>query len=133
MRALRLARIAAEAEGLRLRERAQRTAVRVACGMVAMVFIFGVLIFLHIAAWYWIRQSWRQEYAALTLAAADLVLALLLVFLASRSSPSRVEVEALAVRQQALASVGSSLAVSSLGLQLLRLVMNFVRRPRARR
>jgi phage shock protein PspC (stress-responsive transcriptional regulator) len=60
VRTFRLARIAAEAEGLRLREQAQRTAVRVAFGMAAMVFMLGVLVFLHIAAWYWIRQSWAQ-------------------------------------------------------------------------
>jgi hypothetical protein len=133
MRTLRLARIAAEAEGLRLRERAQRTAVRAAFGMVAMIFVLGVLVFLHIAAWYWIRQSWQQEYAALILAGADLVLALVLAFMASRSAPSLVEVEALAVRQRAVESAMSSLAMSSLALQLLRLVMDLMRRPRSRR
>jgi TRAP-type C4-dicarboxylate transport system permease small subunit len=130
MRTLRLARIAAEAEGLRLRERAQRTAVRVAFGMVAMVFMLGVLVFLHIAAWYWIRQSWEQQYAALTLAGADFVLALALALLASRSTPSRVELDALAVRQRAMESAVSSIAISSLGLQLLRLAMNLLRRRR---
>jgi TRAP-type C4-dicarboxylate transport system permease small subunit len=130
MRTLRLARIAAEAEGLRLRERAQRTAVRVAFGMVAMVFMLGMLVFLHIAAWYWIRQSWQQEYAALTLACADFVLALVLAMLAARSQPSRVELDALAVRQRAMESAVSSIAISSLGLQLLRLAMNLLRRRR---
>jgi TRAP-type C4-dicarboxylate transport system permease small subunit len=128
MRTLRLARIAAEAEALRLRERAQRTAVRVAFGMVAMIFMLGVLVFLHIAAWYWIRQSWQQEYAALALAGADFVLAMVLAFLAARSSPRRVEVEALAVRQRAVESAVSSLAMSSLALQGLRLATSLLRR-----
>jgi TRAP-type C4-dicarboxylate transport system permease small subunit len=128
MRTLRLARIAAEAEALRLRERAQRTAVRVAFGMVAMIFMLGVLVFLHIAAWYWIRQSWRQEYAALALAGVDFVLAIALAFLAARSSPRRVEVEALAVRQRAVESAVSSLAMSSLALQGLRLATSLLRR-----
>jgi hypothetical protein len=130
MRTLRLARIAAEAEALRLRERAQRTAVRVAFGMAAMVFMLGVLVFLHIAAWYWIRQSWAQQYAALTLAGADFVLALVLAMVAARSSPSRVELDALAVRQRAMESAVNSIAISSLGLQLLRLAMNLLRRRR---
>ena len=130
MRTLRLARIAAEAEGLRLRERARRTATRVAFGMVAMVFMVGVLVFLHIAAWFWIRQSWEERYAALILAGADFVLALVLAFLAARSSPGRVELDALAVRKSALDSAVSSIAISSLGLQLLRLLMNLVRRRR---
>jgi hypothetical protein len=130
MRTLRLARIAAEAEGLRLRERAQRTAIRVAFAMVALVFMFGVLIFVHIAAWYWIRQSWEPLYAALTLAGADLVLALVLIFLASRSAPSRTELDALAVRQRAMESAVNSLAVSSLALQAAGSVLRLVRRRR---
>jgi TRAP-type C4-dicarboxylate transport system permease small subunit len=130
MRTLRLARIAAEAEGLRLRERAQRTAIRVALAMVALVFMFGVLVFVHIAAWYWIRQSWEQLYAALTLAGADLVLALVLIFLASRSAPSRTELDALAVRQRAMESAVNSLAVSSLALQAAGSVLRMVRRRR---
>jgi TRAP-type C4-dicarboxylate transport system permease small subunit len=132
MRTLRLARIAAEAEGLRLRQRARRTAMRVACGMIAMMFMLGVLVFLHIAAWYWLRQSWQREYAALTLAGADFVLAMLLVLLASRSSPGRVEVEALEVRQRALESAAGTLALSTLALQLLRLLTNLLSRSRRR-
>jgi TRAP-type C4-dicarboxylate transport system permease small subunit len=96
--------------------------------MVAMIFMLGVLVFLHIAAWYWIRQSWRQEYAALALAGADFVLAMVLAFLAARSSPRRVEVEALAVRQRAVESAVSSLAMSSLALQGLRLATSLLRR-----
>jgi Na+/H+ antiporter NhaA len=132
MRTLRLARIVAEAEGLRLRERARRTAVRVIFGTVAMGFMLGALVFLHIAAWFWIRQSWEQQYAALSLAGVDFVLAMVLAFLAAHSSPSRVELDALAVRQRAMESAISSVAISSLGLQLLRLAMNFLRRPRRR-
>jgi TRAP-type C4-dicarboxylate transport system permease small subunit len=96
--------------------------------MVAMIFMLGVLVFLHIAAWYWIRQSWQQEYAALALAGADFVLAMVLAFLAARSSPRRVEVEALAVRQRAVESAVSSLAMSSLALQGLRLATSLLRR-----
>jgi len=130
MRTLRLARVAAEAEGLRLRERAQRTAVRVALGMVAMIFMLGVLVFLHIAAWYWIRKSWQREYTALAMAGADFVLALVLAFTAAHSSPGRIEVEALAVRQRAVESAVSSLAMSSLALQGLRLMTGMLRRRR---
>jgi hypothetical protein len=98
--------------------------------MVAMIFMLGVLVFLHIAAWYWICQSWQQEYAALTLAGADFVLAMVLAFVAARSSPGRIEVEALAVRQRAVDSAVSSLAMSSLALQGLRLLTSLVRRRR---
>ena len=132
MRTFRLARIAAEAEGLRLRQRAQRTVIRAAFGMIAMGFLIGAVIFVHLAAWYWIRQTLRDEYAALILGGVDFVLAMVLAFLATRSTPSRVELEALAVRQRAVESAVSSIAVSSLIFQAVRLLSNLLRRPRSR-
>ena len=48
MRTLRLARIAAEAEGLRLRHVAQRTAGRAAAGIVALVFLTGAVAFAQV-------------------------------------------------------------------------------------
>jgi phage shock protein PspC (stress-responsive transcriptional regulator) len=77
MRPLRLARIAAEAEGVRLRHQAQRTVVRFVFAMIALIFLAGTLTFLHVAAWSWLRQSWERQNAALILAGADFVLALL--------------------------------------------------------
>ena len=130
MRTFRLARIAVEAEGLRLRQRAQRTAIRAAFGMIAMAFMLGTVIFIHIAAWFWIRESWEHQYAALILAGADFVLAMVLAFVASRSAPGRVELEALAVRQRAVESAVGSIAVSSLMFQGLRVLTNLLRRPR---
>jgi phage shock protein PspC (stress-responsive transcriptional regulator) len=130
MRPLRLARIAAEAEGVRLRHRAQRTAVRAAFAMIALVFVAGTLVFVHLAAWFWLRQSWDRQYAALILAGADLVLALLLVLLAMRSSPDQMELEALAVRQRALEGATASIAWSTLALQVLRVASNLLSRSR---
>ena len=133
MRTFRLARIAAEAEGLRLRQRAQRTAIRVAFGMIAMAFMIGAVIFIHIAAWYWIRESLERQYAGLIMAGADFMLAMVLAFAASRSAPGRVELEALAVRERAVESVLGSIAISSLTLQGVRVLTNLLRRPRGRR
>ncbi|MGA9012341.1 MAG: phage holin family protein [Acetobacteraceae bacterium] len=130
MRPLRLARIAAEAEGVRLRHSAQRTVVRVVFAMIALIFLAGTLVFLHIAAWFWLRQSWEHQYAALILAGADLVLALLLAVVAMRSSPDRVEIEALAVRQRALEGATASIAWSALAVQVLRLAGNLLSRSR---
>src|ERR1700722_3262904 len=126
MRPLRLARIAAEAEGVRLRHSAQRTVVRVVFAMIALIFLAGTLVFLHIAAWFWLRQSWEHQYAALILAGADLVLALLLAVVAMRSSPDRVELEALAVRQRALEGATASVAWSALAVQVLRVAGNLL-------
>jgi len=130
MRSLRLARIAAEAEGVRLRYSARRTAVRAVLGLVALGFLFGALVFCQIAAWYWLRASWDRPAAALILAGAELVLAAILALLAARSSPGRVELEALAVRRQALEGATSSLAFSTLATQLLRLAVDLLRRRR---
>src|SRR5579863_8215662 len=121
MRTFRLARIAAEAEGLRLRQRTRRTAMRAALGFGAFGFLMGTVVFCHLAGWYWLRQTWQQPASALIVAGIDLVLAGFLILLATRSSPNRVELEALAVRQRAMESMTSTLAISALATQLLRL------------
>jgi phage shock protein PspC (stress-responsive transcriptional regulator) len=130
MRPLRLARIAAEAEGVRLRHQAQRTVVRFVFAMIALISLAGTLTFLHVAAWSWLRQSWERQNAALILAGADFVLALLLALLAMRSSPDRVELEALAVRQRALEGATAGVAWSALAVQVLRLAGNLLSRSR---
>jgi len=130
MRTLRLARIAAEAEGLRLRSSAQRTVVRAILGLVGLAFLFGALVFGQIAAWYWLRMSWDRPGAALILGGAELVLAAVFGLLAARSSPGRIEVEALAVRRRALESATSGLAFSALVTQLVPLAFRLFRRRR---
>jgi hypothetical protein len=132
MRTLRLARIAAEAEGLRLRQRTRRTAIRVAFGVVAMGFLAGAVVFAHIAAWFWLRLYWESQHTALILAGADLVLAAFLALLAARSSPGRIELEALAVRQRAMDRAASTLAFSALAMQLLRLLTSLLSHWRSR-
>ena len=132
MRALRLARVAAEAEGLRLRERMRRTAMRAAFGIVAIGFLAAAVVFAHVAAWFWLRVAWEAQNAALIGAGADLLLAILLAVLAARSSPGRVELEALAVRRRAIDSATSTLAFSALAMQLLRLFTSLLSRRRSR-
>jgi hypothetical protein len=131
MRTLRLVRIAAQAEGVRLREQARRSMVRAMLGVVAMVFLAAAVVFAHAAGWYWLRRYWTELDTALAMAGADIVIAALLLVLAARSSPGRLEREALAVRRQAWDSAAGSVAVSALVMQLLRQVMNAVlRNPR---
>jgi hypothetical protein len=130
MRPLRLARIAAEAEGVRLRQLARRTVFRAVCGIVALVFLAGALAFCHFAIWFWLRQSFAPPAAALIIAGGDLLLAIVLGVLAARSSPGRVEVEALAVRRRAVESITGSIALTTLGTQLLGLAIRVLRRRR---
>jgi hypothetical protein len=130
MRTLRLARIAAEAEGVRLRQQARRTVVRVTIGLIGLIFAGWALAFAHVAAWYWLRESvgWAEPGAAIAITGADLIIAAVLVVLAARSSPGRVELEALQVRQQALESATSGFALTTVLVQTVRLVLNLLRR-----
>lgn len=132
LRPVRLARIAAEAEGVRLRKMATRMAMRVVFAVVALVFATGVLVFIHVGAWYGIRGGLNlsQVATAVILGVFDLVVAAALGFLASRSSPSRVEVEALQVRRTAVEGIGSALSMTQMALPVLRIVSGFGRRRR---
>jgi len=131
MRTLRLARIAAEAEGIRLRHRVQRTAVRGVFALIALGFLVAAGVFFHIAGWFWLRERWEPPASAMIIGGVDIVLAGLLTLLAARSSASRTELEALAVRQRAVESIASTLAISTLAAQLLRLMANYFRRGRS--
>ncbi len=131
MRPIRLARVAAEAEGVRLKGLATRFALRLVFAIVALLFIIGALVFVHIALWYGIRLGWElSPYAAAgILGVLDLLIAAILLVLASRSTPSRVEREALQVRKQAVEGIRSVLSLSQLALPVLR-VATRRRRPR---
>jgi uncharacterized membrane protein len=131
LRPLRLARIAAEAEGLRLRYIARRTAIRAVIGLIALVFLLGALAFFHIAFWFWLRRHFESPATSLIVAGADLLIALLCGLLAARSSPSRLEREALDVRRRALENATSTLAYTTLAAQALRLGTNLIRRARS--
>jgi hypothetical protein len=133
MRPIRLARIAAEAEGVRLRGLASRLAFRLVFLVVGLLFVIGAVVFVHIAAWYWIRLDGGLSYYATAgiLGGIDLLIAVILIALASRSGPSRVEREALAVRNRALEGVTSVFSVSQLALPALRIVAGMRRRRRA--
>jgi MFS family permease len=133
MRPVRLARIAAEAEGVRLRAMMTRMVTRVIFAVLALFFMIGAVVFGHVAAWYGVRVGLDQSFLVTTgiLGGADLLLAIVLLLLASRSSPSRVEVEAREVRRKAIEGIGSALALTQLALPpLLRIISGVVRRKR---
>jgi hypothetical protein len=132
MRPFRLACIAAEAEGVRLRGFVSRVAVRAVLLMVAMLFLLGAVAFAHIAAWYWLRTGLNQSFPATAgiLGGADLLLAIILAFAATRSRPSRVELEALEVRRKAIVAIGGTFSLASLVIPILRMAVNLGRRRR---
>jgi len=134
LRPYRLARIAAEAEGVRLRGMATRLALRAAFAIIALLFVIGTIVFVHIEAWYLIRlELGLSTYAAAgILGGLDLLIAAILLVLASRSSPSRTEREALVVRKRAIEGITSVLSLSQFALPALRIAAG-MRRGRRRR
>ena len=132
MRPYRLARIAAEAEGVRLRGMATRMVMRVVLAVIALLFGIGAIVFAHIAAWYWLRIDRDMSFypTAGLLGGFDLLVAIILLLLASRSGPSRVEKEALEVRQRAIAGIESTLSLTQLVLPALRLATSMRKAPR---
>lgn len=105
--------------------------IRIVFAVVALLFIVGTITFVHLAAWYWIRTEGMSFYAAAgILGGVDLLVAVILLVLASRSSASRVEREALDVRNRAIAGIGSALTLSQFALPVLRLVTGLRQRRR---
>jgi hypothetical protein len=130
VRPVQLARIAAEAEGVRLRRFARRIISRAILGAIALLFFLGTIVFAHIAVWYWLRTGLAQSFpaAAGILGGGDLLVAIILGVIATRSSPSRVELEALAVRRQAISAIGGTFTLAGLVIPILRIVANLRRR-----
>jgi hypothetical protein len=130
LRPFRLARLAAEAEAIRLRALASRLLVQVIMGLVGLVFLTGAIVFGHIAFWYWLRVDLGlSAYAAAGIPGGlDLLIAVVLCLLAIRSAPGRTERDALAVRRQAVAGIVSLGSLTNLILSVLRLMAD-LRRP----
>ncbi len=130
MRPVRLARIAAEAEAVRWQAFATRTAVRLLCVLVALLFVIGAISIGHIAAWYALRVDLGLAFywTAAALAGFDLAVALLLLLIANRSEPSRLERDAVAVRQQAVAGLVSMMNAMQLVFAVARILGSLRRR-----
>jgi hypothetical protein len=133
MRPVRLARIAAEAETVRWQAFAARAFTRVACACISLLFVIGAVTFAHIAAWYWLRIDRELNFyeTALVLGGFDLAVAVVLILIAGRSTPSRTEREALEVRKRAVAEMVHMLTLAQLLMPLLRLA-NLLRRRNRR-
>jgi hypothetical protein len=133
VRPFRLARIAAEAEGVRLRGFVTRIVTRAILGVIALLFFMGAVVFVHFAAWYWLRTDMDETFLVATgiLGVLDLLIGVVLGFFATRSTPSRVEVDALEIRRKAVQAVGEGLSLSRLAIPLIQIIANLRRRRRA--
>ncbi|MFL5285061.1 MAG: hypothetical protein ACJ8AW_29830 [Rhodopila sp.] len=134
LRPVRLARIAAEAEGVRLRGFAARIATRAAFAAVALVFLLAVLVFVHVAAWYALFSIAGLSFLASTgiVGGVDLLLAIILGLVARSSRPTEVEAEALDVRRRAVQGLPSTLSASQLMLPVLQAAANVRQRRQLR-
>ena len=134
MRPLRLARIAAEAEGLRLRRMAQRTAIRLVLLLIACFWLFCAVAILHVGVWFLLRNDlgWETQTTGLAMAGFDFAIAMVLLILAALSSPGRTEREAREVRDRAWENASSSLRMSAMLLPALRLTVRLMRQVRGK-
>lgn len=106
MRALRLARVALEAEALRWRLWGQRRVLQGGMLAAALIFVLFALALLHIALWVWLSAKLRGGgfIGALIVAGVDVVLAVLLALIAAFSGRGRMR-EAKQLRDQAISAI----------------------------
>jgi hypothetical protein len=107
---------------------------RAAFGTIALLFVFGVLELAEVAGWQTLRLRLPAIATTLVLLGFNLVIAAICGLLAARSSPSRVEREALHVRRDALHAARGTLslaAVVPIGNTLFRHWQHNGRRRRA--
>ena len=104
MRPLRLARVAAQAEGLRLRRMLMRLVRRAAYGGVAAVFALAALVVVHVLGFLALTEfaGMLGFWAALIVFGVDAVLAGLFGLLSRGNVPDRVETEARQLRDNSL-------------------------------
>ena len=122
LRPVTLARIAVDAEVLRWQTFGSRIVTRLVLVVFAVVFLLGALTVLHFAAWHLlsIDLGIGNYWAGLAVGGFDLLVTIVLILLARRSTPSRTEREAVEVRQRAIAGLKSPLSVAQLAVPALR-------------
>ena len=114
MRAANLIRIASEAELLRIQHMLKRQGVRVAYGLGAVVFGLATLVLIEMIVWQVLRPHMQPIYASLCLLGVNLILSIMFGLMAAKSSPSRIEREALVVRQRAVQEIPASMTLGAL-------------------
>jgi uncharacterized membrane protein len=113
MRAAQLARIAAQAEKLRLQRIARRQAIRAGCAVVALLFVLAALALLHVFLVITFARTTGPASAAAIMLGIDLLIAIVLGVMAMRSAPDAMEQEARMVRDRALDQMKEAVAVAA--------------------
>ncbi|HTR17168.1 MAG TPA: hypothetical protein VMI52_09065 [Acetobacteraceae bacterium] len=120
MRTLRLARVAAQAEGVRLRRLVRQAVIRVLFAVIAAIFATSALALLHALAWTALVQYARLSpfVAAAIVFGADVACAMLFGLLAAGKRRDPVEREARDVRDQSIRALRAEIS----GMLMLRLL-----------
>jgi hypothetical protein len=113
VRSINILKVAAEAELLRLRLLLARQGRRAAFGVIAVIFMLGMLVLAEVAGWQLLRLYVEPISATLTLLGINFVIAALFGMLAARSSPGHAEREALRIRRQALDAAQGALSLTA--------------------
>jgi hypothetical protein len=128
MRAITLARAAAQAEKVRLQAAAARQIRRGVYGMGSVVFGLGALSWAHGIAWLALRPVIGSIWASASLLAFDLLVAGICVTLAVLSKPGQVEVEAQRLKELALGHLSEAMTLPAL-FPAFAVLINRKRRP----
>jgi hypothetical protein len=119
MRVFRLASISLQAEGLRLRYAARRHVLQAVLLLVAVVTLLAGLVAGHVAVYALLAERLPPAGAAGTLAGLDLLLAMLIAWVALSRGPGREEREAAALAGLARGQIRQSLEWTALVASLL--------------
>lgn len=114
MRAIKLAKAAAQAEKLRLQALARRQVRRGIYGFIATVFAVGALALGHVVAFLAIVPSLGPLWTSVLLLAFDLLVAAVLGMLAALSKPGEIEAEAQRIKERALGQMRQDLTAAAL-------------------
>ena len=110
IRSVRLVRIAADAERLRLRRRIRRAVISAVLGGIALLFALFALGAAHLAFYLALNMRFMPVYSALIVLGVDVGVLLVLGVLAMRGGEDRLEREAREVRDQAMGQVRDNVA-----------------------
>lgn len=112
MRTVRLARVAARAETVRIKRLVLRSVRRVAFAAVALVFAIACLVLLHALGFEALTQfaGMAPFWALLIVFGVDVVFAVIFGILAAGVVPDPIEREALALRQRSVGELRGALA-----------------------
>ena len=91
-------------------------------GTIAVAFLIAVLVMVHAVAFALLTLALPPIWATVVLLAIDGGLAAIFLFLALRGGPDAVEIEAAAIRDDALVEMRESLAIGAILSPVTRLV-----------